>query len=207
MKPTIDPFFILRFGAKLSKLSRLSEIQHVLGNIFRQAISPRRRLSLPPCGAVAPCSAALCLDVHLAWLCELACERRRRGTAQLHGLHVNGMCVATKLRSDSLGRLRFKNELRQRLRRAASGPLGQQAFKGTGMADIYVQYSASALHLGMMAFRNGPSTLHMGADCTTAGCDPGLLCTYDTTKNAPACTNCPISCGTHMQHSPDNWGI
>ena len=53
MKPTIEAFLM-----RPKKPEPFRRFPLLVGNIFRQPrrpISPRRRLSTPPCGAVAPC--------------------------------------------------------------------------------------------------------------------------------------------------------
>eukprot|EP00964_Phaeocystis_antarctica_P063964 scaffold38422_cov63-Phaeocystis_antarctica.AAC.2 len=67
------------------------------------------------------------------------------------------------------------------------------------MDDIYVKYGDSALYLNSMAFKSGPTTLHLGAACTHGdggapvfGCAAGTSCS----TNSGACTDCVPSCGS-----------
>eukprot|EP00964_Phaeocystis_antarctica_P026857 scaffold15117_cov59-Phaeocystis_antarctica.AAC.5 len=72
--------------------------------------------------------------------------------------------------------------------------VGKMAFKkrSGSMNDIYVQYGGSALYLDMMAFKDGPSKLHLGASCT-GGCSAGTSCTIISgsgTNRVPSCGSC-----------------
>ena len=87
--------------------------------------------------------------------------------------------------------------------------VGKMAFKDATVTNMYVQYSSGpALYFDALAFKSGPVTVHMGADCSGT-CSADIVCAITDGSNASPyvytnAVSCP-GCNTRQIDGPKAW--